>query len=91
MTKRHEQKLETEKLFKEELQSRISKNARVQSMLEKCSDTHAILIAETIAQHRLAGLETGSLDKMLKQELNKMFACTRMLYGRLPEVRMIKD
>lgn len=90
-TTHFKQKAESAKLAQEALQYRQEKNARIESMLEKCSDEKAILIAESIAAHRLAGLDTSSLDKTLSSELTRMMASTKMFFGRLPQLHMIKD
>lgn len=61
-------------------------NVRVRDMLDLCSDKDAIFIAESIAAHRLAGLETHSIEQMLNKEITRMKAATRIFCGRIPEM-----
>lgn len=65
--------------------SEYNVNVRISDMLHKCSDEKAILMAESIAAHRLAGLETYGLEKMLDVEINRMFIATRILNGKMPD------
>jgi len=65
--------------------SEYNHNVRLSDMVAKCSDEKAILIAESIAAHRMAGLETWSLEVQLKDELTRMFAATRILNGKMPD------
>jgi len=60
-------------------------NLRFNDLLLKCSDEMAIKIAETIAAHRLAGIETYSVEAMLNKEIERMNAATKIFYGEIPE------
>lgn len=80
------QKRMTEKLYAESLAIKANINVRSQSMLDKCSDEHVIVIAESISAHRMAGLESHHLEKLLEDKLAHMFNCTKAFCGRLKEV-----
>ena len=71
--------------------SEYNSNVRISDMLSRCSDSHAIALAETIAANRLAGLETYTMERILNEELTRMFAATRVLNGKIPDsVKYIK-
>jgi hypothetical protein len=86
MNKDQTQKQMTEKLYSEALAIKASINVRSQSMLDKCSDEGVIILAESINAHKMAGLETHHLDKLLEEKMAYMFNCTKAFCGRLKEI-----
>lgn len=86
LTKDQTQKQMTEKLYAESLAIKAGINVRSQSMLEKCSDEHVIVIAESITAHRMAGLESHHLEKLLEEKMAYMLNCTKAFCGRLKEI-----